>query len=95
MIVPLIAIVEKEYKDYVVVCKELRIDPSKTYDKSIIEQLVDSFLPNADKATAKKLQWFKKNYEKMEGGTLGNKYISRAKKEISKGKLVLDYEIKE
>ena len=95
MIVPIIAIVEKQYKDYVSACKELKIDPSKTYEKSFVDQLVDSSLENADKKTATKLKWLKKNYEKMEGGALGNKYISRAKKEISKGKLVLDYEIKE
>ena len=96
-IVPIIVAIEEEYKKYLFACKQIKIDPSIKYEQEVIDKKVDDLLSDAglNKKDAKKLVWFKKNYGKMEGGALGNKYISRAKKEMSKGKLALDYEIAE
>ena len=94
-IVPIIVAIEEEYKKYLFACKQTKLDPSRVHEQEIVDKSVDDLLTDAGltKKDAKKLAWFKKNYKKMEGGVLGNKYISRAKKEMSKGKLVLDYEV--
>lgn len=89
---------EEDFKNYLIVCEYLQIDPSCAYDPAWIGERVSNVLSEWQncgdeklfKKLDKKLKWFAKNYKTFaKSGFLGYGFVKQCQKLVAKGKLQL------
>jgi len=95
-----IAVIEENFRKYMVACEYLQIDPSKVHDIVFVKERAELVLskwgstddPGSVKKLRKNLNWFVKQYESLtRGGLLGEDLANKCEMLVKKGKMSIQF----